>query len=796
MIRRMKATVAWVPAFCRKHPVIALGLALELLLVLWMIAALLVPAYCIEIMPDTWPQEVQSLEGVQLAEDGIHISVQEVSDVSEDTSPSIKLQTDAFSLKPGAYFITVTYQPDSTTLSTQVGKVLLRESDMSNLLYGQDLYLDGGHTTVTGRAWVPFAAKADRARLDVVTSGQCDFVLQSIVLQEQPIYRWVRLLATILLFGGADLVVWQLAVGGGRTDAAVRHRQKMAVALVLITLVASLPLFSDTLRNADDLSFHLFRISSLAHELEQGQFPVRIFTTSLNGYGYPTPLYYCDIFLYLPAILYNCMVPLQQCYQIYAVLATFCTALSCYASLRLLRFAEKISLVVTALYVLSAYRLSNVFMRAAVGEYTAMVFLPLVVCGMARLYQTDIPTGKDAVPLAVGMAGLALCHVLSLEMTCLFLVLFVLATARQTFRKARLFALLRAALLAVGLSAWFLFPLLQSMATQKIQATNHYSLNFQSRGINVVDLFAPLPLNYTTMNGVRGELGLGLVLALLVCAGVLWQRNSLKLVRDDTVRVLQYTVGFGVLAMLFSLNAFPWNTLFSRFECTPIHKFLGMIQFPWRYIGLASALLCVAVAAALQLLQNCGRGVDKIGVVLLTGTILYAATFYNVLEQIQPQTFTVYQDFNADSMEVGSGKDYILPGEVDYNYARPQPQQESLLVKWYDKTDGVAHVTLENTQNTEASVVLPINDYGNYVATDTEGNRLPLTMSENSLLVLTVPGGYSGAVSVSYREPMLWRVAELISLVTTVALCVAAVWHRGKKNKSQQLAGNLTGQGR
>lgn len=81
---------------------------------------------------------------------------------------------------------------------------------------------------------------------------------------------------------------------------------------------------------------------------------------------------------------------------------------------------------------------------------------------------------------------------------------------------------------------------------------------------------------------------------------------------------------------------------------------------------------------------------------------------------------------------------------------------------------------------------------GAYVAEDTAGNRLPLSTSENSLLVLTVPGGYSGAVSVSYREPVLWRIAELISLATVVGLCIGCA--RGRRKKaSQQLAGDLPG---
>lgn len=784
MVRWMKKLRDSGPAFCRRHPLTCLGLVLELLLVIWMVTALFAPAYTVNIMPDTWPGNVQTQEGVQLTEDGIHVS-------APDTS--IKLQTGSFALKPGAYLITVNYQPDSTMLSTQVGTVYLRESSMTNLLYAQDVLLDGGHTTVTGRAWVPFAANADEARLDVVTAGQCDFVLQSISLQEQPIYRWVRLLGALLLFAAVDLVVWQLAFSGCSMQAQIRRKQKVALALIGISLAASLPFFSATLRNGDDLTFHLYRLSALAKELAQGQFPVRIFTTTLNGFGYPTPLYYCDIFLYLPAVLYNCMLPLQLCYQIYGVLVSLCTAVVCYGSLRMIRCNEKISLLATTLYLLSGYRLINVFLRAAVGEYTAMVFLPLVVCGVAWLYRTDTPTWRNSVPLAVGMAGLALCHVLSLEIAGLFLVLFVLTALKPTFRKARLYALVRAAVLAIGLSAWFLVPMLQSMVTQNIQVTTRYSYDFQQRGVNVMDLFALLPLNITLRDGDRGEIGLGLVLALGVCMGVLWQRKKLKLVQNHALRVLQYTLGFAVLSMAFSLYIFPWNALFSHCASTPIHKFLGMIQFPWRYLGVASVLLCVAAAAALQLLQNSGYTVRKVGTVLLAGTLLYAAAFYSGLDQMQPTTYTVYGDSYEDTLQVGIGKEYVLPGEVDYNYARPTQMPDTLLVKWYDKTDGVAHITLENTADTEASVVLPINDYGNYVAVDTAGNRLPLSTSDNSLLVLTVPGGYSGSVSVSYQEPVLWRIAELVSLATAMGLCIAGI--RGRRRKtSQQLTGDLTGQ--
>ena len=139
-----------------------------------------------------------------------------------------------------------------------------------------------------------------------------------------------------------------------------------------------------------------------------------------------------------------------------------------------------------------------------------------------------------------------------------------------------------------------------------------------------------------------------------------------------------------------------------------------------------------------------------------------------------------YDPNPRDEYSIGMAE-YQLEGDADLNYPRPQSDNEALLIKWYDKTDGVAHITLENTSEEEAAVVLPVFDYGNYYAVDTQGTEWPLTMSEDSLLQLTVPGGYSGAISVQYREPLVWRVSELVSLLACVGLVV--VWLRARRQE-------------
>ena len=767
---------------------------LELLIVLWLVASLRIPKMILEVPLQEFSASADTDSGVEVTEEEVRIPLlarsKEEANPGEE-QPLFTLRSGPQTLTPGAYLVTVEYTTASTSPSTQAVKVEAVNDTLTNLVTSQPIVLCGGQTSAEGRVWVAFGSKVDHMQVEIEVFGGDAVQIQRIVLREQLGYRWLRLWGIILIFGILDWLLWQIVAAKAGTDPAARHRQKVFLCLAGISILASLPFLSGfSVVTSDDLKFHLVRIANVARALQEGQFPVRILTDMLNGYGYATPLYYCDLFLYLPAALYNCMLPLQLCYQIYVILVTVLTTWVCYYTLRKIGGRTDSCLVCTALYTLSAYRLNNVLQRAAVGEYTAMLFLPLVLWGVVSLYTRQKPRLWDAMPLVLGMAGLLMCHVLSLEITFLFLAIFALVAARKTFQPTRFLTILQAGALTIGLGLWFLLPMVQSMLTQHTKVTGRYTQNFQDRGGTLFEMFSPIPLLKVTVNGVRPTLGLGLLVALVLVAWVLWQRRALRLQNHRLLTLLGYTAVVGTVAVVFSLRCFPWNVLFSRFEETFLHKVLGVAQFAWRYLSVATVLFCVAALAALELLyQAKNRYYRPAMACLLAGTLLYAGVFYLQIGEKNSWLNSIYQTSVADDMYISNGE-YELSEDVDYYYGQPRPEQESLQVRWYDKTDGVAHVTLENTGDTPASVALPIYDYGNYHAVDDDGNLWPLTATENSLLELTVPGGYTGTISVYYAEPLLWRVAELISLLTAAGLLVA--WWR--KRRSQKLAGDLSGQ--
>lgn len=83
-------------------------------------------------------------------------------------------------------------------------------------------------------------------------------------------------------------------------------------------------------------------------------------------------------------------------------------------------------------------------------------------------------------------------HLLSCELIALLLVVFCLLRLRDTLRPARLLAWVKAALLAVALSAWYFFPFLISTHEINLMVNGPLIGKIQNQGTHLVQLFTRL----------------------------------------------------------------------------------------------------------------------------------------------------------------------------------------------------------------------------------------------------------------------------------------------------------------
>lgn len=768
--------------FLKRNKLFAVLLAAELAVLCTLIAGLFGAPYKLTLTPDLFENRFPDIA----AEDADGLKVWNQIDFRSEEPITFSSQGQA--LRAGAYEVTVSYfscqTPDAPTfnLLNSAGTLDFSSEMVPAAVSFDTLRLDDCHRTQTSRLWVSSGA-ALQDLTATLTYRQGQLYLYAVTLTEQPIYRLTRLFCWLFCFAAADALLWLLFARTGERGAAHRRALRLPLCLLGITVLACLPLFSNYLYVGHDLDYHLQRITAMAAELSYGQFPVRLTTTTLNGYGYANPLCYCELFLLLPALLYNLWLPLRTCYQIYIFAVTLATCLIAYFSFGRITESRRLGLLGAMLYTLSCYRLVCVYTRAAVGEFTAMAFFPLVLLGLYGIYTKDKPRFADWLPMSLGMAAMVQSHLLSCELTALLLILFCLLRLRETLHPARLLAWVKAALLAVGLSAWYLVPFFLSTSSIPFMVNGPLIGKIQFQGLYLIQLFNPFYNGFAgadagTNPDMMLSLGLPLILGLGLVVFCLLRRRDAQ---GQAASILTTAAGFFALTVFLALHIFPWDYVQTTLGRTA-GKLAGLFQYPWRFLSLATVLLCLAVVMAVKLLTARDRRLGLTATVVLAAAALFmtGAMQAQMLNGQREVSYNVFSYENPTSC-IGVGE-YLIDGTSAYEtiWAQPKPGSDALHLVRYEKQRGVACLTVQN-EGAEAAISLPIFNYGNYYAADENGQPFSITSGENERIVLTIPAGYTGTIRVWYHAPDYWRSFEAISAASLLGLIGYAVLARRKR---------------
>ena len=130
----------------------------------------------------------------------------------------------------------------------------------------------------------------------------------------------------------------------------------------------------------------------------------------------------------------------------------------------------------------------------------------------------------------------------------------------------------------------------------------------------------------------------------------------------------------------------------------------------------------------------------------LTATVVLAAAALFMTGAMQAQMLNGQREvsYNVFSYEnptscIGVGE-YLIDGTSSYEtiWAQPKPGSDDLHLVSYEKKQGVAYVSVQNDGG-EATISLPIFNYGNYYAADENGQPSPSPAARTSVLCLRSP---------------------------------------------------------
>lgn len=221
--------------------------------------------------------------------------------------------------------------------------------------------------------------------------------------------------------------------------AVLKYKKNTLFGLTLICLVSSIPLFVDYLYAGHDLGYHLLRIEGLHEGLKNAMFPVKLHPNVLHEYGYASPVMYGDLFLYVPALLRIFSYTITDAHKIYIFLINITTCSVSYWCIKRIFNNEYTGLIRSALYTLSSYCFTNIYVKAAVGEYTAMAFFPLIFCGLYLVItkkETESP--QDGIGLTViGISCVIHSHIITCFMVAVFILFSCVFLWKKVIKKRR-----------------------------------------------------------------------------------------------------------------------------------------------------------------------------------------------------------------------------------------------------------------------------------------------------------------------------------------------------------------------
>lgn len=561
--------------------------------------------------------------------------------------------------------------------------------------------------------------------------------------------------------------------------------------MALLVVLSSAPVFSFYLGGGGDLQFHLCRIEAIRQAFMAGQFPVRVSGYWNNGYGYASSVLYGEVFLYFPALLRIIGFSPQSAYKIYLLTVNIFTCLSSYYCMKKICTERAAALMGSAVYMLAPHRLSTLHLRAAVGEYTAMVFLPLILYGLYLIYTQAGEKKEDESRrsgwfwLALGFTGLIQCHVISTFMAGLFTALVCILKIRKTLRREVLAQITKAAVCTVLVNLWFLLPFLDYMRFDyNVSGPGVHSRGrFASHAAFLSQLISFFPQGegasivtgkmWGTDYGMEMSytLGGGMMLALVLYT-VYRFYNRAEDRRAAGLRLADLLTGLCILSLFMTTPWFPWDFLQQRSDL--IAWVTGSIQFPWRFLTVSSAAGAFVAAFLICELRRCGKKEFYYGAVVSVGLLTALSANY-FLQDYEKKSETAYITANdIESSWLGCAE-YMPLGMDETTLCGDRLQTGSgLVVQEYVRKEGIVDLDCINTGSEETYVDVPILYYKGYAAKEAgTGRRLTVLPADNMRVRVILPAGYQGSFEVRFESPWYWRVSELISAMTVIGLiCV------------------------
>ena len=559
------------------------------------------------------------------------------------------------------------------------------------------------------------------------------------------------------------------------------------ILIILLTIVISVPIFTMNLYLNNEARIHMSRFLAVDGIIKDGVFPPIINYKFMEGFGYALNLFYGPLTTYIPIIFLNIFGTAGMAFKIFSVLTVLISGITMYKFMLSVTHRKSMSIISALIYISVPYKLSNIYSRNAIGEFTAFIFIPIVFEGLYNLIHGD---KKKHYLLIIGVVGLVLSHTITTIYVALFAIIYVLLNIKklkevEIWKKA-----IVDIIITFLICAFYAIPLLEHcfggeyaiFSGEKMGSTG---MDVYSSALGLKELFA----NEAGNQEIRFSIGI------VTCILTLLTFFCAKKVKKEHDKIYSDFLILAIISLFMCTKLFPWVIMPS---------FLTVIQFAWRNLGFFAffiSLVCginAVVFAENIIKEKVWKETFLFGIILSIFVFAFLGVFRDfrfddiskesdldrkVRERETIGAFQVNREYmplkalnNIKYVMERENKTYVLEGSADIVSEQKVKLEDS--------------ITLNNV--TDGTVLeLPYLYYLCYDANISydggEEEDIEITESENGFLSVKLKNSSTANLTIKYTGTVLEKISYIISGLGII-LCIIYIFREGKINGRKKAA--------
>lgn len=530
--------------------------------------------------------------------------------------------------------------------------------------------------------------------------------------------------------------------------------------IILLGVIICIPLFTMDLTNNNEYIIHMIRPISVKQIISNGVFPPLISYKHMQGFGYGINIFYGVFTTYIPILISYLTNSMSLSIKIFTLLSVIFSGIYMYIFVQNVTKKRLISLISSLIYMLAPYKLTNIYDRAAVGEYVAFIFIPIIFNGLYYLINNE---KKGNYYVIIGASLLILTHTITTIYTVLFCALFLLFNIKRILNKTFWKNIIMDIIMILLLTAFYTIPLIEHKFSGEYSIYDAKSMRTTGEDVydntNSLNEWFDLSLTHKEMT-----FSFGLVIILLTAiTPICYKRVNAKYKKIYNICGI-----ISLICLVMCSKLFPWNIM---------PQFLTVIQFAWRLNGFFIFFISVVCGINAFILTEDLIKKKDLGKAILILSIIIVSSL-NVSNLISKTTG------KDDAFE----KDLLCKDKIDvYNVNREyMPLKAYKNREWIRNREnrtyiqsGEATISNENKNKlydkieietqSEAELELPYLYYLGYT-TLLNGNKIDNYESDNGMVCVKISS--SGSLEIKYEGTMIEKAGYIISTMGVLILVI------------------------